>query len=95
MFNLQRDIRLPDLISVQRYLTTRRPHCGTVGMDIAPSQRCTLCQQLPIILFPQLVPAARPLVLTDSCILSLAALNASEICTVISTTKFSKSLTLR
>lgn len=56
-------------------------------------EMCT-CQLLPIILFPQLVPAARPLVLTDSCILSLAALNASEIRTVISATKLSKSLTL-
>ena len=88
------DTRLPDLISVQKpeYLATPGPHRGTVGMVVAPGQR--LCQLLPIILFPQLVPAAQRLVLTDGCILSPAAINASEICTVISTTKCSESLTL-
>lgn len=89
------DTWLPDLISVQKpgYLATPGPHRGTVGMVVAPGQR--LCQLLPIILFPQLVPAAQRLVLTDGCILSPAAINASEICTVISTTKCSESLTLR
>lgn len=74
----------------------------TLSLIVAPLEwvlatsetRHVHCQLLPITLFPHLVPAARPLVLTDSCILSLATLNALEVRSVISATKLSKSLTL-